>query len=98
MGSQSLRKATKRVPHSAAVWVRDDGVCRYCGYPADLLDRIVPASAGLDNRDENLVLSCRRCSSIAKGLVFASFEDKRDAILLVRRPEMVRDAQRWANE
>jgi 5-methylcytosine-specific restriction endonuclease McrA len=91
-------KRLKRQDSWNKVWARDEGICRYCGYPADEVDHVVPHALQRDDSLANLVLACRRCNVIGGGQYLGDFVAKRDYILNIRRPEMIRDAQRWANE
>jgi 5-methylcytosine-specific restriction endonuclease McrA len=85
-------------PKYRQVWERDEGICRYCEYPADAVDHVEPHSLNRNNALDNLVLACARCNTIAGGQYLGDFVTKRDYILNVRRPEMIKDAQRWARE
>ncbi len=73
----------------AAVFVRDQGRCQYCGGRADSLDHVVPRSRGGTHSWENVVAACRRCNTA-----------KRDRLLehtgmrLARRP-VVPPATTW---
>jgi 5-methylcytosine-specific restriction endonuclease McrA len=46
-----------------AVFARDEGVCQYCGAPAENLDHVVPRSRGGLHVWENVVAACRRCNA-----------------------------------
>lgn len=45
------------------VFIRDEGVCQYCGVPAENVDHVVPRSKGGRHEWENVVAACRRCNS-----------------------------------
>lgn len=52
-----------RVPLSrAALLLRDDHRCVYCGAKAETIDHVVPRSRGGPHSWENCVASCRRCN------------------------------------
>lgn len=73
------------------VWERDNADCRYCGFPADEIDHVIPYSAGGRNVTGNLVLACKLCNNVEGGaLLFESFEAKRDYILSRRRYGILR--------
>ena len=56
--------------------------CAYCHERiADSADHFVPFIFTHDNRNENLVPSCRQCNSIAGDRVFDSFAEKKSYIL-----------------
>lgn len=75
------------------VWERDGGICRYCGFPGECIDHIVPWSFSYDQGAGNLVCACTRCNTIAGSQVFPTFEAKRDYILSIRRPEILAVAE-----
>ncbi len=59
-----------RVPHRhhttlsrRGVFLRDGGVCQYCGRHADSIDHVVPRSKGGPHTWENVVAACHRCNS-----------------------------------
>lgn len=45
------------------VFLRDDGVCQYCGSRADSIDHVVPRSRGGEHVWENVVAACGRCNA-----------------------------------
>jgi 5-methylcytosine-specific restriction endonuclease McrA len=45
------------------VFVRDDGVCQYCGARAESIDHVIPRSRGGRHEWENVVAACRRCNT-----------------------------------
>lgn len=45
------------------VFIRDEGVCQYCGVPAENVDHVIPRSKGGRHEWENVVAACRRCNS-----------------------------------
>lgn len=59
----------------AAIMLRDDGVCRYCGMELDgedvdsspAIDHVIPQCQGGSDDISNLALSCRRCNSSKGG-------------------------------
>ncbi len=54
----------REVPLSRkAVFARDQGVCQYCGKPAESLDHVQPRSRGGAHTWENVVACCRRCNT-----------------------------------
>lgn len=59
---------------------RNSYTCVYCFNMADTVDHIVPWSFKRDNRDSNLVASCKRCNNLASSNVFDSFFEKQKYI------------------
>lgn len=45
------------------VFLRDGGVCQYCGKRADSIDHVVPRSRGGAHVWENVVAACGRCNA-----------------------------------
>ena len=45
------------------VFVRDGGVCQYCGDRAESIDHVIPRSRGGQHVWENVVAACRRCNT-----------------------------------
>lgn len=60
---------------------RDDGKCQYCGHPTTGIDHIIPVSFKGDNSDENLVVCCNECNSLASNFLFKDFIAKKNYIL-----------------
>ena len=59
-----------KVPYQArislnrrAVFARDDHRCQYCGASAENIDHVIPKSRGGAHSWENVVASCRPCTS-----------------------------------
>ena len=48
------------------VFLRDHGLCQYCGRSAENVDHVVPRSRGGTHEWENVVAACRRCNSLKK--------------------------------
>ena len=48
------------------VWKRDEGLCIYCGSPAQVLDHVIPWGQNGPSISSNLVCSCNKCN-IYKG-------------------------------
>lgn len=71
------------------IWERDQGICRYCSFPADCVDHVEPYSLQHNNSLTNLVLACNACNQIAGGQYLGTFDVKREHILAVRRPQIV---------
>jgi 5-methylcytosine-specific restriction protein A len=46
----------------ARIFERDDGLCRYCGGVAEVVDHIVCRARGGSDDDANLVAACKRCN------------------------------------
>ena len=44
------------------VFVRDGGVCQYCGDRAESIDHVIPRSRGGESVWENIVTSCAPCN------------------------------------
>lgn len=44
------------------VWERDEGLCIYCGSPAQVLDHVVPFSKGGPTTRANAVCACHKCN------------------------------------
>ncbi len=89
------KKRVKVWVNFSYVWKRDKGICRYCTYPADAVDHVIPYSFIPSNTKTNLVLACNKCNGKASNLVFSCFEEKRDYILSRRRTEILRDYERF---
>ena len=83
--SQKTRWKAQR-PQMLRIMSRDGWACVYCGEVADTVDHVVPKSYRLNNRDDNLVASCKECNALAANYVFDSIEEKR-AFVLRRRHE-----------
>ncbi len=45
------------------VFLRDKGVCQYCGRRAESIDHVVPRSRGGPHAWENVVAACRPCNA-----------------------------------
>jgi 5-methylcytosine-specific restriction endonuclease McrA len=45
------------------VFLRDGGICQYCGTRADSIDHVVPRSRGGEHVWENVVAACGRCNA-----------------------------------
>ena len=61
--SHSIVTSAKRVPYSkTALWIRDDGLCAYCGEPGNTMDHIFPKSRGGTGTWLNAVNACRDCN------------------------------------
>lgn len=67
-----------RVPHRhhttlsrRGVFLRDGGLCQYCGRRADSIDHIVPRSKGGPHTWENVVAACHRCNSSKRDRLLA---------------------------
>lgn len=67
-----------RVPHRhhttlsrRGVFLRDGGLCQYCGRRADSIDHIVPRSKGGPHTWENVVAACHRCNSSKRDRMLA---------------------------
>jgi hypothetical protein len=72
------------------VWIRDEGICRYCGEEANSIDHIIPWAFKPSNAMSNLVAACMTCNLIAKDMVFPGFIEKRDFILSIRRKRLLK--------
>lgn len=46
-----------------SVFLRDGGICQYCGATAENLDHVVPRSRGGEHTWENVVAACRSCNA-----------------------------------
>lgn len=57
----------------AIEFLRDKGLCAYCGEYGDEVEHVVPRCAGLPTYT---LPACRECNGIALGRLFKSFEDK----------------------
>lgn len=57
---------------------------------SQVVDHIVPIAAGGTNHRNNLTASCIRCNQIASDGVWESLGAKRDYILRIRRPEILK--------
>jgi 5-methylcytosine-specific restriction endonuclease McrA len=66
------------------IFIRDNGICQYCGSKAVNADHIIPRSRGGEDSLENLVACCRSCNAFATGRVFKDFEDKKRWLLWTR--------------
>ena len=44
------------------IFERDEGMCIYCGNPAQELDHVIPTKDGGRSIKNNLVCACRRCN------------------------------------
>lgn len=63
--AHSLVTSTSKVPYSrTALWVRDDGLCAYCGKPGRTMDHVVPKSKGGPATWLNAVTACRSCNEL----------------------------------
>lgn len=60
---------------------RDDYLCQYCGEDAVEIDHIIPYTWCINNREDNLVASCRICNGIASNMIFNNFSEKKQYIL-----------------
>ena len=45
------------------VFVRDAGICQYCGDRAESIDHVIPRSRGGQHVWENVVAACRHCNT-----------------------------------
>lgn len=61
----------------ATEWLRERGLCAYCGEYGSEAEHVVPKSSRLPTYT---LLACGECNRIAGGLVFRSFVDKRGHI------------------
>ena len=90
---QRFKPSPRRMPvHAnvrAEVWERDRGICRYCDFPGEVLDHVVPYRYSRSNEPDNLVVACARCNGLGGRHVFASLEEKRDFILAKRRTDFL---------
>jgi len=76
----------RRAPLSRrSVFLRDDGVCQYCGRRAESLDHVVPRSRGGAHVWENVVACCTRCNTAKRDRLLAD-----TSMRLRRRPEAPR--------
>jgi len=60
---------TLTITRREAVWIRDNGICQYCGKEinddADFeVDHVIPLSKGGADRYDNMVCSCKKCSQL----------------------------------
>lgn len=61
--AHGLVTSTSAVPYSkTALWIREDGLCGYCGLPGKTMDHILPKSRGGDASWLNAVNACRDCN------------------------------------
>ena len=97
-----MRATGKRYGMSEAklrqVWDRDGSDCLYCGYPGDAIDHVEPYSYRHNNSLDNLVVACTACNLIAGGNFFSNFEEKREWVLIRRRPQILADYARFARD
>jgi hypothetical protein len=73
------------------VFDRDDRTCQYCGWEAEQIDHVMPASKGGSSEPENLVAVCAACNYTVRDRVFSSFEEKKKWILNARKIHYKRD-------
>jgi 5-methylcytosine-specific restriction endonuclease McrA len=66
-------KATRR-----EVLERDNDTCQYCENPATCVDHVLPRMRGGSDDLGNLRASCAHCNATAGGLVFESFDHKKE--------------------
>jgi hypothetical protein len=76
------------------VYLRDKGLCAYCGEYASDVEHVVPRVSRLPTWT---VPACHECNAIAGGTVFASFEDKAQFIkdYLAHKYRHVLDSPEW---
>lgn len=79
-----------RVPYRRAaalsrrgVFLRDGGLCQYCGRKADSIDHVVPRSRGGRHIWENVVAACARCNSAKRDRLI-----EETSMRLRRRPQV----------
>ncbi|WP_208028005.1 HNH endonuclease [Rhabdothermincola sediminis] len=65
------------------VFLRDGGVCQYCGRKADSIDHVVPRSRGGSHAWENVVAACGRCNSAKRDRLL-----EETSMRLRRRPQV----------
>ena len=68
--------------------------CVYCTGTATEVEHVEPYSYSKDNSEQNLVAACVYCNSVARDIVFESFEKKKDYIL-TKRTEKAAKVGRW---
>ncbi|MEJ5253816.1 MAG: HNH endonuclease [Acidimicrobiales bacterium] len=78
-----------RVPYRRAaalsrrgVFLRDGGLCQYCGRKADSIDHVVPRSRGGRHTWDNVVAACARCNSAKRDRLL-----EETSMRLRRRPQ-----------
>ncbi len=92
MPTNKRERIKKALPRTyRLVQARDKGICRYCGFPGECLDHILPYWYTRDDSVENLVVACMKCNDIARDIVFPSFEAKKDYVLAIRREQIMDD-------
>lgn len=65
------------------VFLRDGGVCQYCGRRAESIDHVVPRSRGGAHTWENVVAACGRCNAIKRDRLV-----EETSMRLRRRPQV----------
>jgi 5-methylcytosine-specific restriction endonuclease McrA len=48
------------------VFLRDGGICQYCGRRAESIDHVVPRSRGGPHTWDNVVAACGRCNALKR--------------------------------
>ncbi len=55
------------------IWIRDGGLCVYCGDWGEQIDHVIPLAHYGPSFDANLVVACRRCNNTKGGLLDVEF-------------------------
>ena len=71
------------------IFIRDNYICRYCSFPAEVMDHVIAKHHCGPTAEWNLVACCTRCNQIASSWYFETFEEKREFILKKRRKEIL---------
>jgi hypothetical protein len=60
------------------IWIRDSGICTYCGRPVALsemhVDHIVPRSKGGSGKNDNFTTSCETCNKAKSNMSVQDFD------------------------
>lgn len=93
------RRARKRgaevagpVPASIYAAIRAEGICVYCGAPAESVDHIIPLARGGWEHPDNLVPACGPCNSSKGAKVLAEWDPERVAYAIEASEKV---AQAW---
>jgi hypothetical protein len=82
----------------AIEFLRDKGLCAYCGEYGSEKEHVVPRCTGLPTYT---LLACRECNQIASGQLFGSFDQKAAYIRGVLRGmyrKVLRKPEEWTRD